>query len=87
MRSSSSTVTIGSWRWSRFDGANHPCCDKNPQHVTSGASKGGPLEGRLLHANVSRLVLIPILPPTFLFGPAGFLLFQAVRFVYQGERS
>jgi hypothetical protein len=40
-----------------------------------------------LRANVSRLVLIPIPPPTFLFGPAGFLLFQAGRFVYQGERS
>src|SRR5262249_20046973 len=30
-------------------------------------------------ANLSRLVLIPVLPLTFLFGPTGFLLFQFIR--------
>jgi hypothetical protein len=30
-------------------------------------------------AGVSRWFLIPILPLTFLFGPAGFLLFQAIK--------
>jgi hypothetical protein len=37
-------------------------------------------------ANLSRLVLIPILPLTFMFGPVGYLLFHAVRFVFRGER-
>lgn len=36
---------------------------------------------------LSRLVLVPVLPFTFMFGPVGFLLFQAIRFVYRGEPS
>jgi hypothetical protein len=35
-------------------------------------------------AQLSRLILIPILPLTFLFGPVGLLLFLAIRFVYRG---
>jgi hypothetical protein len=38
-------------------------------------------------AGLSRLVLIPVLPLTFLFGPAGFLLFHAVCFVRRRGRS
>ncbi len=30
-------------------------------------------------ANLSRLVLVPVLPLTFLFGPAGFLLFVIIK--------
>ena len=32
-------------------------------------------------ANLSRLVLIPVLPLAFLFGPTGFLLFNVVRLI------
>jgi hypothetical protein len=38
-------------------------------------------------ARFSRLVLIPILPLTFMFGPAGFLLFHAFRLAFQTERT
>jgi Domain of unknown function (DUF4281) len=34
-------------------------------------------------ANLSRLVLVPVLPLTFLFGPTGFLLFNIVRFIHR----
>jgi hypothetical protein len=34
-------------------------------------------------ANLSRLVLIPVLPLTFLFGPTGFLLLNVIRFIHQ----
>jgi hypothetical protein len=35
------------------------------------------------HTDMSRFWLVPILPLTFLFGPAGFLLFQIVRIASQ----
>jgi hypothetical protein len=38
-------------------------------------------------AGLSRLVLIPVLPLTFLLGPAGFLLFHALRFVQRRGRA
>jgi len=38
-------------------------------------------------ARLSPLVLIPVLPLTFLFGPVGFFLFHAVRLVHRRVRS
>src|SRR5437763_10250079 len=38
-------------------------------------------------AQLSRFVLIPTLPLTFMFGPLGFLLFQAVRLVLRTQRT
>lgn len=32
-----------------------------------------------LREGIARLLLLPLLPVTFLFGPIGFLLFQAIR--------
>jgi hypothetical protein len=34
-------------------------------------------------ANLSRLVLIPVLPLTFLFGPTGLLLFHVIRLIHR----
>jgi Domain of unknown function (DUF4281) len=34
-------------------------------------------------AGLSRLVLIPVLPLTFIFGPLGFLLFHLIRFIHR----
>ncbi len=39
---------------------------------------GATLARRIMAAGLTRLVLLPILPLTFLFGPIGFLLGQAV---------
>jgi hypothetical protein len=39
------------------------------------------------HANLAPLALVPILPLVFLFGPAGFLLFQVVRFAGHRRRT
>lgn len=36
-------------------------------------------------AGISRLLLIPVLPLTFLFGPAGFLLFQILKAIFGKE--
>lgn len=38
-------------------------------------------------AGLPRLVLIPVLPLTFLFGPAGFLLFQVLRLAHGRARG
>ncbi len=38
-------------------------------------------------AGLSRLWLIPVLPLTFLFGPAGFLLFFVVRSTLAGRKA
>lgn len=38
-------------------------------------------------AQLSRLCLIPILPLTFMFGPAGFFLFVAVRRGFAGQAA
>ena len=44
---------------------------------------GAWIAGETERANLSRLVLIPVLPLSFLFGPAGFLLFRAIRFIHR----
>ena len=36
---------------------------------------------------LSRLLLVPVLPLTFLFGPAGFLLFQILRYALGARRN
>lgn len=36
---------------------------------------------------ITRLVLIPVLPLTFIFGPAGFLLFCILRYVIPAGRT
>ena len=36
---------------------------------------------------ITRLILIPVLPLTFLFGPAGFLLFCILRYVIPTKRA
>jgi hypothetical protein len=36
-------------------------------------------------AGISRWLLIPVLPLTFLFGPAGFLLFQILKAIFDKE--
>jgi ABA4-like protein len=38
-------------------------------------------------ANLSRLVLVPVLPLTFLLGPTGFLLFNIVRFIHRRSQA
>lgn len=48
---------------------------------------GAWIAGETERVKLSRLVLIPVLPFTFMFGPVGFLLFHAIRFVYRGETS
>lgn len=40
---------------------------------------GAWIAGQTERTGLSRLVLIPVLPLTFLFGPAGFFLFMAIR--------
>jgi hypothetical protein len=42
---------------------------------------GAWIAGETERANLSRLVLIPVLPLAFLFGPTGFLLFNVVRLI------
>ncbi len=39
---------------------------------------------RFLDDRLPRLLLLPVLPLTFLFGPAGWLLFEAIRFARRG---
>jgi hypothetical protein len=42
---------------------------------------GASIAAETERASLSRLVLIPVLPLSFLFGPMGFLLFQIIRLV------
>ena len=37
-----------------------------------------------LEERIPRLLLLPVLPLTFFFGPAGWLLFQGIRFARRG---
>ena len=39
---------------------------------------------RVTDDRMPRLLLLPVLPLTFFFGPAGWLLFQAIRFARRG---
>lgn len=39
------------------------------------------IAGQFLDERMPRILLLPVLPLTFFFGPAGWLLFQAIRFV------
>ena len=48
---------------------------------------GAWIAGETERAGLSRLVLIPVLPLTFMFGPAGFLLFHVVRLIRRGGRT
>jgi hypothetical protein len=48
---------------------------------------GAWIAGETERAGLSRLVLIPVLPLTFMFGPAGFLLFHVVRLIRRGGRA
>ncbi len=48
---------------------------------------GTAIAQRFLADRLPRTLLIPILPLTFLFGPAGWLLFQAILFARQGSTS
>ena len=41
---------------------------------------GASIARRTADEGLPRLILVPILPLTFLFGPIGFLLFEAARF-------
>jgi hypothetical protein len=40
---------------------------------------------RFLDDRMPRILLLPVLPLTFFFGPAGWLLFQAIRFARRGS--
>ncbi len=40
---------------------------------------------RFLEDRMPRILLLPVLPLTFFFGPAGWLLFQAIRFARRGS--
>jgi len=46
---------------------------------------GASIAAEAERANLSRLVLIPVLPLSFLFGPMGFLLFHVIRLVRQRQ--
>jgi hypothetical protein len=48
---------------------------------------GAWIAGETERAGLSRLVLIPVLPLTFMFGPAGFLLFHVVRLIHRRGRA
>lgn len=48
---------------------------------------GAWIAGETERTGLSKLILIPILPLTFLFGPVGLLLHLAIRFVYRGGRA
>ncbi len=42
---------------------------------------------RFMDDRVPRILLLPVLPLTFLFGPAGWLLFQGIVFARQGSSA
>ena len=48
---------------------------------------GTAIAQRFLADRLPRLLLLPVLPLTFFFGPAGWLLFQAILFARQGGAS
>ena len=48
---------------------------------------GALMARRMMEAGLSRLLLIPVLPLAFLFGPAGFLLAQAFLFTREGQTA
>lgn len=48
---------------------------------------GAWIAGETERRGLTRLILIPVLPLTFLFGPAGFLLFCILRYVILARRA
>ncbi len=48
---------------------------------------GTAIAQRFLADRLPRMLLLPVLPLTFFFGPAGWLLFQAILFARQGTAS
>ncbi len=48
---------------------------------------GTAIAQRFLTDRLPRVLLLPVLPLTFFFGPAGWLLFQAIVFARQGGAS
>ena len=48
---------------------------------------GALMARRMMEAGRSRLLLVPVLPLAFLFGPAGFLLAQAFLFTREGPTA
>ena len=48
---------------------------------------GTAIAQRFLADRLPRVLLLPVLPLTFVFGPAGWLLFQAILFARQGSAT